>query len=162
MPVRQAYAAIPFQVMLHLTGKLKALASLFAIALLTACVAEVSTHETAVQVPPGVVPVESTAAASDEVNASPVSDSQNPAPTSLLSTPASPDPVATPLRRPTQFVPLDDPVFVLADQRTDLPDSAFVLGLDLFGEQRAYPLQMMAYHHIVNDTVGGNPTLITY
>ena len=141
--------------MLNLTGKLKALASLFAIAFLIACAADVSTPAASTQVPPGATQVESTVATSEQVNANPVRAPQSPAP---VSTP----PPATPLRRPTQFVPLDDPVFARADQRTNLPDSAFVLGLDLAGEQRAYQLQMMAYHHIVNDTVGGNPTLITY
>jgi len=29
-----------------------------------------------------------------------------------------------------------------------------VLGLSLAGETRAYPLRMMAWHHVVNDEVG--------
>jgi hypothetical protein len=32
----------------------------------------------------------------------------------------------------------------------------------LGGESRAYPVRMMAYHHIVNDVVGGVPIVATY
>ena len=41
------------------------------------------------------------------------------------------------------------------------PES-YVLGLDWNGERRAYPLDMMWYHHIVNDVIGGDPVLVTY
>lgn len=88
-----------------------------------------------------------------------------PAPTATPAIPAAPaTPTATypPFNRTTQFVPLNNPRFVSAVERTDLGDDAFVLGLDWNGEQRAYPLSMMAYHHIVNDTVAGEPALITF
>ena len=64
--------------------------------------------------------------------------------------------------RRTPFVPLDDPILLQASEATYLPDEDLVLGLEMMGEARAYPVRMMTYHHIVNDTVGGRPVLITY
>ncbi len=68
-----------------------------------------------------------------------------------------------PIPRTTNFVPLDNPVFVSASNAPSgvQPDS-FVLGLEWNGEVRAYPLDMMWWHHIVNDTIGGDPVLVTY
>jgi len=37
-----------------------------------------------------------------------------------------------------------------------------VLGIVENGEARAYPLQLIGYHHQVRDTVGGKPVMITY
>ena len=37
-----------------------------------------------------------------------------------------------------------------------------VLGAVQNGDARAYPAFMMAYHHIVNDVLGGFPYLVTY
>ncbi len=60
------------------------------------------------------------------------------------------------------FVPLDNPVFMLASEASHLGDDDLVLGYEYQGEARAYPLDMMRFHHIANDTVGGTPVLITY
>ena len=32
----------------------------------------------------------------------------------------------------------------------------------LIGEAAAYPIRQMAYHHLVHDTVGGVPVVVTY
>jgi Protein of unknown function (DUF3179) len=37
-----------------------------------------------------------------------------------------------------------------------------VLSLTLGGETRAYPVQVLIFHEIVNDTVGGVPVAVTY
>ncbi|MCP5111656.1 MAG: DUF3179 domain-containing protein [bacterium] len=37
-----------------------------------------------------------------------------------------------------------------------------VLGVEVGGEARAYPLDLIAYHHIVNDEVNGQPLAVTY
>lgn len=37
-----------------------------------------------------------------------------------------------------------------------------VLALEINGDARAYPLQILIWHEIVNDTVGGTPVAITY
>lgn len=37
-----------------------------------------------------------------------------------------------------------------------------VIGINLQGEARAYPIEIIGYHHQVKDTVGGQPVMITY
>jgi len=37
-----------------------------------------------------------------------------------------------------------------------------VLALDINGDARAYPLQILMWHEIVNDTVGDKPVVVTY
>jgi hypothetical protein len=37
-----------------------------------------------------------------------------------------------------------------------------VIGVSLNGEAKAYPVQLIGYHHQVRDTVGGMPVLVTY
>jgi hypothetical protein len=37
-----------------------------------------------------------------------------------------------------------------------------VVGVELGGEARAYPVQFIGYHHQVRDTVGGHPVLVSY
>lgn len=44
----------------------------------------------------------------------------------------------------------------------NITNDSWVLGVRSKGEARAYPLDMMWYHHIANDTVGGVPWLVTY
>ena len=64
--------------------------------------------------------------------------------------------------RTTPFVPLDEPDFLDGTTSDYLPAADLVLGLNWQGEARAYPVRMLTYHHIVNDTVAGQPILITY
>lgn len=37
-----------------------------------------------------------------------------------------------------------------------------VLGVSINGDHRAYPLNMLSRHEIVNDTVGGVPVAVTW
>ena len=60
------------------------------------------------------------------------------------------------------FVPLDNPAFISAAEASFLGDEELVLGYADQGEARAYPIRMMRFHHIANDTVKGVPTLVTY
>jgi hypothetical protein len=59
---------------------------------------------------------------------------------------------------------IDNPKFVNAANAsswlTDDYDS--VIGISLNGDVRAYPLQILVWHEIVNDVVGGVPIAITY
>lgn len=56
---------------------------------------------------------------------------------------------------------IDKPKFAaLAD--VDIPDTEPVIGLILNGEARAYPLRVLMWHEIANDTVGGVPVSVTY
>ena len=75
---------------------------------------------------------------------------------------ASESPVAPPAVRLSGFVPLDDPTFLDARETEYFGDEELVLGVELAGEFRAYPVRMLRYHHIVNDMVGGEPLLVTY
>ncbi len=56
---------------------------------------------------------------------------------------------------------IDNPKFVSAED-ADLQDSDLVLGLNINGDIRAYPLNILVWHEIVNDEVGGTPIAVTY
>jgi len=60
------------------------------------------------------------------------------------------------------FIPLDNPLPVPAATATWLHPDDFVLGVKRGGEVRAYPISQVEYHHIVNDTIAGEPYLVTY
>ncbi len=63
---------------------------------------------------------------------------------------------------PDGIPPIDDPHFDRVDKVDWLADSEPVLSLTVGKETRAYPLQVMTWHEIVNDTVGGVPVTVTY
>ena len=56
---------------------------------------------------------------------------------------------------------IDDPVFGAADAAF-VSDSDIVLGVEINGEAKAYPLFILVWHEIVNDVVGGVPVSVTY
>lgn len=60
------------------------------------------------------------------------------------------------------FVPLNDPEFVALDEATFIQPFDLVLGVSFNGESKAYPTSMMWFHHVANDSVGGQPVAITY
>ena len=43
-----------------------------------------------------------------------------------------------------------------------LKNSDQVVGVNINGDVRAYPLQILVWHEIVNDNVGSTPVAITY
>jgi len=58
---------------------------------------------------------------------------------------------------------LDDPHFdSVARADAWLTPTEPVVALDINGDVRAYPVQILIWHEIVNDTVGGVPVAITY
>jgi len=58
---------------------------------------------------------------------------------------------------------IDRPRFVTpAEARGWLDPREPVIVLELNGETRAYPLQILMFHEIVNDTVGGQPVTVTF
>lgn len=61
-----------------------------------------------------------------------------------------------------RFVSLDDPVMIPANQATWLQPDDIVIGVVQNDDARAYPIKQAAYHHIINDTIGGEPYLVTY
>jgi hypothetical protein len=59
------------------------------------------------------------------------------------------------------FHPVDQPTF-LAAAEAKLDADEMVLAVQQRGAARAYPVRAIAYHHIVNDVVGGVPLVATY
>jgi hypothetical protein len=58
---------------------------------------------------------------------------------------------------------IDEPKFISVQEAYNrLEDSELVLGLNINGDIRAYPLQILVWHEIVNDKVGGVPVTVTY
>lgn len=59
------------------------------------------------------------------------------------------------------FKPMGPPGFEAA-KGSKLDGGEMVMAVNLGGEARAYPIRIVSYHHIVNDTVGGQPIVATY
>ena len=57
---------------------------------------------------------------------------------------------------------IDRPEFVPVSEMDDLDDVEPVMGLEINGDARAYPLRVLMWHEIVNDTVGDLPVTVTY
>ena len=58
---------------------------------------------------------------------------------------------------------IDAPQFEsVSDADEWLDDVEAVQVVDLNGDARAYPVQVMVWHELVNDIVGGEPVVITY
>jgi hypothetical protein len=58
---------------------------------------------------------------------------------------------------------IDEPKFISVQEADKyLEDSELVLGVNINGDVRAYPLQILVWHEIVNDIVGGVPVAVTY
>ena len=60
------------------------------------------------------------------------------------------------------FRPLPRPAFADAAETKDVADDDLVLGLQIGTEARAYPVLALAYHHVVNDAIAGEPIVATY
>ena len=83
--------------------------------------------------------------------------------------PAFPEPLIDPFNiisggpPPDGIPPIDDPQFVVVAEADEwLNDSEPILVVDVNGDVRAYPIQILIWHEIVNDTVGGVPLTVTY
>ena len=50
--------------------------------------------------------------------------------------------------------------FVMADKTG--ADTVLVIGVAINGEAKAFPIQIIGYHHQVKDTIGNTPVIITY
>ncbi len=57
---------------------------------------------------------------------------------------------------------IDKPVFKPAGEIKNIKLREPVVGLEINGDARAYPLQILMWHEIINDTVGGVPIIVTY
>ena len=78
----------------------------------------------------------------------------------------------TPLVNPAEIVSggpppdgipaIDHPRFETAASVNWVQDREPVLALSIAGQSRAYPIQVLIWHEIVNDSVGGVPVAVTY
>ncbi|CAN5557724.1 DUF3179 domain-containing protein [soil metagenome] len=73
-----------------------------------------------------------------------------------------PDEVRSGGQPPDGIPPIDEPTYESADAVDWLAPQEPVLSLTIEGETRAYPLRVMTWHEIVNDTLGGAPVAVTY
>lgn len=60
------------------------------------------------------------------------------------------------------FSPLGASRFAPAAEASWVEDRDLVLAVERNGEAVAYPIRQVAYHHIVQDVVGGVPVAVTY
>jgi hypothetical protein len=60
------------------------------------------------------------------------------------------------------FNPLANATYAKADAAGFVEDGDIVMAVESNGEAAAYPVRLMAYHHVVQDTVGGTPIVATY
>ena len=64
---------------------------------------------------------------------------------------------------PDGIPPIDNPIFETVDEADGwLGDDELVVALKRGESVRIYPLDILVWHEIVNDTVAGDPVLITY
>lgn len=56
---------------------------------------------------------------------------------------------------------LDDPKWTAA-AKAEWEDDEHVVGVTIGGESRAYPLAILVWHELLNDTLGGVPILVSY
>lgn len=59
------------------------------------------------------------------------------------------------------FHPVNAPKFE-AESSSKLDAKEMILAVRYGDDARAYPISQMAYHHILNDVVGGVPIAVTY
>ncbi len=57
---------------------------------------------------------------------------------------------------------VDDPVSVPADVARFMRDTDTVFGVESGGERRAYPVKILSWHELLNDTVGGEPITLSF
>lgn len=57
---------------------------------------------------------------------------------------------------------INNPKFIYTKEATFLDDNDPGLGLSLNGESCFYPYRILVWHEIVNDTIAGEPVLVTY
>ncbi|MEE8445620.1 MAG: DUF3179 domain-containing (seleno)protein, partial [Alphaproteobacteria bacterium] len=57
---------------------------------------------------------------------------------------------------------IDQPQFRPVAEIDNLPDQEPVIGLVVGGVAKAYPLRILIWHEIVNDSIGGTPVAVTF
>ena len=60
------------------------------------------------------------------------------------------------------FNPLASAAYAKTSEAGFVDDADIVMTVECNGEAAAYPVRLMAYHHLVQDAVGGTPIVATY
>lgn len=60
------------------------------------------------------------------------------------------------------FNPLANAAYAKTSEAGFVDDADIVMAVESDGEAAAYPVRLMAYHHLVQDVVGGTPIVATY
>ena len=60
------------------------------------------------------------------------------------------------------FNPLAGALYAKAGEAGFVADTDMVMAIEIGGDAVAYPVRQMAYHHVVQDTVGGTGVVATY
>jgi hypothetical protein len=60
------------------------------------------------------------------------------------------------------FAPLKTAEYARTREAAFVDDADMVIAVELHGDAVAYPVRQMAYHHVLNDEVGGEPVVSTY
>jgi len=60
------------------------------------------------------------------------------------------------------FNPLPNAAYAKVNEATFVAADDIILAVKINGEAAAYPVRLMAYHHLVEDVVGGTPLVATY
>jgi hypothetical protein len=117
---------------------------------------------------PGATPPESRAASVELEAVTGSAREQVPSALDRIDDPALPAPLVDPARvvpggpPPDGIPPIDRPRFERAGEVDWLADDEPVLAPAIGEPARAYPVQILIWHEIVNDTVDGRPVSITY
>ena len=91
-------------------------------------------------------------------SAGPSSESAGPAPEPLV----DPSEIISGGPPPDGIPPIDEPKFQSTGEVDWLDDNEPVIVVQIDDDARAYPLQIMTWHEIVNDEVGGIPVSVTF
>lgn len=60
------------------------------------------------------------------------------------------------------IVSIDTPVFVTPAETRQMMVQERVVGVEVKGERKAYPLNVLSVHEIINDCIGGEPVAVTW
>ena len=63
---------------------------------------------------------------------------------------------------PDGIPPIDEPKYLPAGEVDFVSDDEAVIFVEVDGDARAFPIQVMIWHEIVNDTIGDVPVTVTY
>jgi hypothetical protein len=72
------------------------------------------------------------------------------------------DELVTPGPAPDDIAPIDDPRWLTVDEVAFLQPQDSVMVVDVAGDARAFPAQIMIWHEIANVEIGGIPLSVTY